>query len=120
MGQVDVRLIGVEPPLAPGEHGEWQVVEVESSISEPVFVANRPVTVGGREEDPPFDEASEPARENVGRDREVSLEFVESAGPEEGLSNDQAGFVNRAAQDHGLGGVTRPWRQRILPPMDAC
>src|ERR1700736_4800631 len=97
----------MEPPLAPGEHGEWQVEEVESSRGEPVFVANRPVAVRGCYEDVLLHEASESAGQDVGRDGEVSLEFVESAGPEEGLSNEQVGpVITHDAQ--GSGDRTRP------------
>jgi len=46
-------------------------VKVESSFGEPVFVADRPVGVGRRDEDSLLDEASESTRENVGRDCEV-------------------------------------------------
>jgi len=83
------------------------VVQVEASLGEPVFVANRPVAIGRCDEDSLFHEASEPARENVGREGEISLEFVESAGPEEGLSNEHAGpVITHDAQ--GSGDRTRP------------
>jgi hypothetical protein len=83
------------------------VVQVESSFGEPVFVADRPVAIGRRDEDSLFDEAPKSARKDVGSDGEVSLEVVESAGSEEGFPNEQAGPVI-AHDAQGSGDRTDP------------
>ena len=99
------------------------MVQVEPSLGEPVFVANRPVAVGRCDEDSLFHEASEPARENVGRDGEISSEFVESAGPEEGLSKQLGPGLSTVRSCHSVGLLRRARpsypvpASRVSPPV---
>jgi hypothetical protein len=78
-----------QPAVAPGEHGEGDVVVVEAFLGESVFVADGPGLVFDFGEDVDFDEASESSGQDVGCDVETSLEVVEPTRSEEALADDQ-------------------------------
>ena len=78
------RLAG-EPPVAPGDHGRQDGVEVAALVGEDVLVAVGLLLVADPRQHALLDEALEPLGEDVAADPQRPLHVVEAAHPEEGL-----------------------------------